>query len=174
MRTPARKAALVAGLALALAAAPAAFARGGGSTSSGGVNSGGVNSGGVNSGGGGSSAPCATFASASATVGYYSAWAALWNNFTIKSCATSGGPQTYILRIRDIDTTGAAATYDISLSYSLSPGANAGGVLDNDFAAFSTPYDVEYSISAADGTVLATWSTLATTPAPKTGGGTVA
>ena len=162
-----KKAAVAAGLVVALAAAPAAFARGGGSTSSGGVNSGGVNSGGVNSGGGGTVAPCATFASASATVGYYSSWAALWNTYSIRSCATSGGAQTYTLRIRDIDPTGAAAAYDVSLAYALSPGQNVGGVLDNDFAAFSTAYDVEYTLSSSNGGVLASWTASATTPAPR-------
>ena len=47
----------------------------------------------------------------------------------------------------------------------LVPGQNFGMVLDNDFASFSTTYDVSYTVKDATiGAVLSSSATVATTP----------
>ena len=158
-----KKAGLAASLVLLLSAAPAAFA------------SGGAGSGGGAGGGGGgvkivvpppapvpAGAPCATI-KVSAPVGYYAGWAALWNEYAIKSCST-GGPQTYSVRVRDTNTATGVVDFDVTSLHSLSAGQNVRNVLDNDGAPFSTTYSVDVSVSDAAGNVIASQSMTATTP----------
>ena len=158
-------------LVVALAVAPAALARGGGSTSGGGGTGGGgtgggggTNSGGVNDTGTSTPAPsCATLPSATAPVGYYSTWAAVWNTFTVRSCSTRN--ETVNVRITNGNQLTGAIDYDVTGAYVLSPGQNLSSVYDNDFAPFSTPYDVSFvATDASTGAVLATATTTATTP----------
>jgi hypothetical protein len=160
-----RNFAVSAGLVLALAvAAPAALA------------SGGAGGGGTGGGGGGGGAkvvvpppaptapgaPCATL-NVSAPVGYYAIWAALWNEYTVKSCST-GGPQTYWVRLVNTDTATGLVAYDVTTPHSLSAGQNVRNVLDNDVALFSTTYSVDVSVSDGAGNVIASRSIAATTP----------
>lgn len=103
--------------------------------------------------------------SASATVGYYLTWAALWNNFSFRNCAD--GQETVTISITNTDRATGLVAYGANASYSLSSGQNMSGVFDNDFAAFSTDYDVQYTLRDASGATLDSWSGLATTPAPR-------
>lgn len=170
-------AALVAILAVG---APAASARGGGSTSSGGGGStstsgGGGGGGGTNSGGTKdttpapapvpATVPCASLTSGSATVGYYSVYAALWNNWSMRSCAD--GVETVTLEVINRDVADGSIDYDVAVPYTLGAGQTAGGVYDNDFAPFSTTYDVIFRIMDASGSLLSTQTYSATTPAPQ-------
>src|SRR4051812_25685985 len=152
-----RKAAFVTSLVLVLAAAPAAFASGGGGGGGGGANSGGVNKGGVKDTTATPPVPCATIVSLSAPVGYYSVYAALWNTYTIRSCA-NGGNQTYTVRVRNINDATGVADWDVTSSYALTGGQNSGTVLDNDFAPFDTTYTVEVDVSDSAGNLLGSQS----------------
>lgn len=184
MRFSIHKTLAAAGLVIALAvAAPSAFARGGagtatppatggsggggGGTATGG--GGGVNSGGVRDLTSPTITPvaCGAIVSLTAPVGYYSIWAALWNTYTVRSCATTGGAQTYNVRVRNINTATGTTDYDVTTAYALVPGQNVGSVLDNDFAPFNTSYTVQVDVSDASGNLLTTATTAATTPAPR-------
>lgn len=106
-------------------------------------------------------APCAALTSVSATVGYYLTNAALWNNFTVQSCST--GSESVSVQVQDLNTLTGAVDYDVTWSITLSPAQNYGMVLDNDFAAFSAPYTVTYTVRDSSGNVLATANGAATT-----------
>jgi hypothetical protein len=171
-----------------LALAPAALASGGG------ANSGGVNSGGVNSGGGGgATAPapapapapsggtispttgttptgsCATIGNFGNTTGYYSIWAAIWTNWGVTNdCDT---PVNWRMDYVN-NSTGAV---DFSSYGALDPGSN-GGTVDEDWAAFLTPYTVKLSVSDDSGNEIDNRSAVVTTksqaaPVAPTGGG---
>jgi hypothetical protein len=170
------------GLALA-GAAPVALASGGGANS-GGVNSGGgggTSGGGGGGGGGGGNrggvsdvptptpAPpppaqpgCATFTSTTAPVGYYLTWAALWHDYQIRSC----NPQSEVVsvRVKDVNRATGNTDYTMTVAYSLPPGGSMTGVIDNDFAPFTTTYDLTYELVDATGAVVDSSSLSATTP----------
>lgn len=165
----------------ALALAPAAMASGGklaggGATGGGGGGGTTTTSGGGGGGGGGTNtggvndpapaAPCATISNATAPVGYYSIYAALWNTVTVQSCST--GDETVQLRITNTNHDTGTVDFDAIAPYLLKKGANVGVVADNDFAPFDTNYDVRYDVSdASTGAPLATASLTATTPPQK-------
>ena len=163
----ARRTAAASAIAALLALAPAAYA-------SGGVNSGGVNSGGVNSGGSGgggstttttSSAPssCAKITSFSNSTGYYSVWAAIWTPFSISSSCPGGAnwEMTY--------TNGNTGVVDFARGTSTN--YQSSGTIDEDWAAFSTPYTVTLTVTdPSTGDVLASQSALVTTKQPKSPG----
>jgi hypothetical protein len=174
-----RLAALGASVAV-LAAAPAAMASGGAggggggggggtarpvTTAGGGGGGGGVNKGGVKDPTSTAPAACATLPSVGAPVGYYSVWAALWNEYTLKSCGTA--TQSVTLTITNTNVATGVADFSYSMTYALSPGQNVSGVVDNDFAPFSTDYDVQIVASDGKGTILDSQSVLASTPAAK-------
>ena len=148
-----------------LACAPTAFA-------SGGVNSGGVNSGGVNSGGGGGgtdvSTTCVSVGKFGSSVGYYSVWAAIWTSYSItNSCG-------YGLNATMTYTNGNTGAVDF-VGYPTANSGSNGGTIDEDWAAFSTPYTVTLTVTDPySGAVLASKSAVVTTPAPKTSGGSTA
>src|SRR5947209_2224645 len=139
-----RRGAVCAAAVAMLALAPNALA-------SGGVNSGGVNSGGVNAGGSGGggatsttttpSGSCAKIASFSNSTGYYSVWAAIWTPFSISSsCSVPVNWQmTY--------TNGNTGVVDFSRSSSTA--YMSSGTIDEDWAAFSTPYTVTLTVTDA-------------------------
>ena len=157
---------VIAGAVVSLAAlAPAAMASGG--VNSGGVNSGGVNSGGGSGGGGGgtttpTTAPgsCATITGFSNSTGYYSVWAAIWTQFSWSStCSTSVTMSMTYLN----GNTGA-------IDFARSSSTMTNGTIDEDWAAFSTPYTVTMTLTDSSGAVLASQSALVTTKAGKTAG----
>ena len=144
----------------------AAFASGG--TSTGGGSTGGSGSGGGGGGGGGTTttvAPatsCATITSFSNSTGYYSVWAAIWTSFAISdSCG-------YAVNWSMTYTNGNTGLIDFSRGSSTAYMNN--GTIDEDWAAFSTPYTVALTVTDPSGTVLDTRSALVTTKPPKTPG----
>ena len=158
----ARRSAAAAAVAALLALAPAAYA-------SGGVNSGGVNSGG--GGGGGSTATttssspssCANITSFSNTTGYYKTFAAIWTPFSISSSCSGGANwrMTY--------TNGNTGAVDFSVGTSTN--YQSSGTVDEDWAAFSTPYTVTLTVTdPVTGEVQASQSAVVTTKQPKSPG----
>jgi hypothetical protein len=141
---------------------------GGAAYASGGVNSGGVNSGGGGGGGGGTpttTAPagsCAQITGFSNSTGYYSVWAAIWTQFSISdSCGYSVNWQmTY--------TNGNTGAVDFARSSSTA--YMPSGTIDEDWAAFSTPYTVTLTVTDPSGAVLDSRSALVTTKQPKSPG----
>lgn len=105
---------------------------------------------------------CAAITSASATVGYYSIYAALWNNFALRNCAD--GQETVYLDVVNSDPTTGAVIYRAQGVWSLASGQNMSGVYDNDFATFNTNFDVTYTLSDDTGRQLDRWTTTARTP----------
>jgi hypothetical protein len=146
---------------VALGAAPAVMASGGGS-SGGGGGGGGARGGGLNDPAG---IPCATLSGVSAPVGYFSTYAAIWHDYTVRSCST--GPETITVRAVDTDATTGVEAYNLFLAYTLTPGQSVSGALDNDFAPFTTAYAVRIEVGDNNGGVLAAQSTTATTPPPR-------
>ena len=143
----------------------AAFASGGTST---GGSGGGGGSGSGGGGGGGTPttvAPptsCATITSFSNSTGYYSVWAAIWTPFAVSdSCG-------YAVNWSMTYTNGNTGAIDFSRGSSTA--YMSSGTIDEDWAAFSTPYTVTLTVTDPSGTVLATRSALVTTKAPKTPG----
>ena len=109
--------------------------------------------------------PCAVLTSVSAPVGYYSIWAAVWNDFTIQSCST--GTQSLTVEVTETNVSTGTVDYDVVWPTSLLPSQNLSMVLDNDFAAYSTTYQVAYSVRDSSGTLMTTSSATATTPGPQ-------
>jgi uncharacterized repeat protein (TIGR01451 family) len=107
-------------------------------------------------------AACAVLTSVTAPVGYYSVWAAVWNDFTIQSCSTT--METVTVQVTERNVATGNVEYDITYPVTLQPGQNLGMVLDNDFAPFNTTYDISYTVRDSGGTVLGTAATQATTP----------
>jgi hypothetical protein len=136
-------------------------------TNSGGVNSGGVNSGGGSGGGGGggtapTSTSCAAITSYSNSIGYYSVWAAIWTSFSYtNSCG-------YAVTMTMTYLNGNTGLVDFQRSSSVM----LNGTIDEDWAAFSTPYTVTMTLTDAAGNLLDSRSAVVTTKAPKslTGG----
>ena len=138
---------------------------GGAAFASGGVNSGGVNSGGGSGGGGGgttTTSTCGQITSFSNSTGYYSVWAAIWTSFSISSsCATPANwSMTY--------TNGNTGAVDFARSSTTQ--YMPSGTIDEDWAAFSTPYTVTLTVTDNSGAVLDSRSAIVTTKQPKTPG----
>ena len=156
-----RRATVVTSVAAALALAPTALA-------SGGVNSGGVNSGCGGSGGGGgttatTSSSCVQISSFGNSTGYYSVWAAIWTSFSISNSCP--GPLNWQMTY----TNGNTGVVDFSRGSSTA--YMSSGTIDEDWAAFSTPYTVALTVTdPSTGAVLASQSAVVTTKAPKTPG----
>lgn len=136
---------------------------GGAAFASGGVNSGGVNSGG-GGGGGGTVAPstCGQITGFSNSTGYYSVYAAIWTQFSISSsCVTPANWQmTY--------TNGLTGAVDFARGSTTA--YMPSGTIDEDWAAFSTPYTVALTVTDSNGTVIDSRSALVTTKPPKSAG----
>jgi hypothetical protein len=172
-----RRTALAASVA-ALVMAPAAMAQGGaggggGGTGGGGTattvaggggggGTGGLNKGGVKDVGAPAVPACATLTGVGAPVGYYSIWAALWNQYTVRSCSTA--TESLSVTITNTNVATGAVDFSSTAPVSLTPGQNSSSVVDNDFAPFSTDYNVEIQVQDGKGTVLDTQSLLASTP----------
>jgi hypothetical protein len=109
--------------------------------------------------------PCATLASVTAPVGYYLTYAALWNDYTVRSCAD--GLENVSVHITNTDRADGSVDYDVTIPYGLSPGQNVSGVMDNDFAPFNTDYDVKVDLLDQNNNLLDSSSVIATTPAPR-------
>lgn len=110
-------------------------------------------------------APCVTLTSVTAPVGYYSVWAAVWNDFTLQSCST--GSESVTVQVTETNVSSGSVDYNAVLPVSLLSGQNLSYILDNDFAPFNTTYRIDYTVRDSSGNVLATASTTATTPAPR-------
>ena len=110
-------------------------------------------------------APCVTLTSVSAPVGYYSIWAAVWNDFTLQSCST--GSESVTVEVTETNVATGSVDYSVVMPTTLVPSQNLSYVLDNDFAPFSTTYRVDYVVRDSSGAVLASASTTATTPAAR-------
>ena len=108
--------------------------------------------------------PCATLAGVSAPVGYYLTWAAIWNTFSVKSC--SAATEIVNVEVTETDPSGFVA-YDVVYATTLTAGQNLSQVLDNDFAAYSTTYNVAFTVTDTSGNQLAASSVVATTPPPQ-------
>jgi hypothetical protein len=158
--THARAAAATLALSTALAFAPPALA------------SGGLDSGGSGGGGGGggttttttttSSSSCAKITAFSNSTGYYSIWAAIWTSYGISSSCS--GQVNWQMTYFD-GNTGAVDFSRSGYFY----GSGTSGTVDEDWAAFSTPYTVTLTVTDSTGNVLATQSAVVTTKSPKTG-----
>jgi len=156
-------------------------AAGGGATGGGG--GGGGNRGGVNGGGANdpvasppapapasaadpSTPACATFQSATAPVGYYLTYAAVWNDYTIRDC--SGRTENVNVEVIDADCSTGRVDYDVVYPNLIGAGQNFAAVLDNDFAPFDTSYCITYTArDALTGAQLDQATLTATTPAPR-------
>jgi hypothetical protein len=172
--------------ALAMALSPAAMASGGklfggGATGGGGGTTttttttasgggGGGGGGGVNSGGvkdtSTTTAPataCASLTNVSAPTGYYGP-TAVWNDFSLKNCSSAA--ENLSVRVTNTNQLTGSVDYDVTIPYTLSGGQGTNAVLDNDFAPYSTTYDVNITVQDASGNTLAAASTVATTPGP--------
>ena len=142
---------------------------GGTAFASGGVNSGGVNSGGVNSGGGGTatatvpaSGACAQITTFANSTGYYSAWAAIWTQFSITdSCS-------YPVNWEMTYTNGTTGAVDFARSSSTQ--YMPSGTIDEDWAAFSNAYTVTLTVTDPGGAVITSRSAVVTTKQPKSPG----
>ncbi|MFN8017866.1 MAG: hypothetical protein U0P45_07055 [Acidimicrobiales bacterium] len=108
---------------------------------------------------------CAVLTSVTAPVGYYSVYAAVWNDFTIQSCSTS--TEALTVEVTETDVADGSVDYRVVYPISLLPSQNSSMVLDNDFAPFNTTYDIAYTVRDSSGSVLTTATTRATTPAPQ-------
>jgi hypothetical protein len=162
----------------ALAVAPTAMAFGGAgsggggggtarpvATGGGGGGGGGVNKGGVKDTGTTAAPACATITSVGAPVGYFSTFAALWNEYSVKSCGT--GTQNLTMTITNTNRLTGAVEFSYVAPVILTAGQNSSGMVDNDFAPFSTDYDVSFDLRDGKGTPLDTQTIQATTPAQK-------
>ena len=107
-------------------------------------------------------APCAALTSVTAPVGYYLTYAAIWNQFTLQSC--SSGSETVSVQVQELNTLTGNIDYDVTWYVPLVPSQNYSMVLDNDFAAYTTPYVITYTVRDASGTLLDSSSVNATTP----------
>ena len=107
-------------------------------------------------------ATCATLTNVSAPVGYYLSWAAVWNTWTIQSCSTNS--EIVNVQVTETNVATGSVDYNAGWSTTLVSGQNLGMVLDNDFAPFSTSYDVSFTVTDQSGTVLATAAASAVTP----------
>ncbi len=155
-----RRSAIAVLAALALTIVPAALASGG--VNSGGVNSGGGTGGGGTSGGGGKTVagPCATIATFSSLVGYYSVWAAIWTQFSI----TNNCKHAVTLDMKFTNGTTGEVDYSATQSTAVMPS----GTIDEDWAAFSTDYTVSITVTdPATGLVIGSKSAIVTTGASK-------
>lgn len=144
-------------------AAPSAMASGG--SNSGGVNAGGTSTGSGSGGGGGgstiSSGTCANITSFSNTTGYYSVFAAVWTPFAVSS--SCNGQIEWTMTYTNM-LTGAVDFTNLGLMYI----GNSGLTVDEDWAAFSTPYTVSLRLTDyATGALLDSRTALVTTKAPK-------
>jgi hypothetical protein len=109
---------------------------------------------------------CATFTSATAPVGYYLTYAALWHDYQVKSC--NNQTENVSVRATDVNRATGASDYTVTVPYTLaSGGGSVTGVLDNDFAPFSTTYDIKMELVDQAGNVLDTSLLTATTPDPR-------
>ena len=109
-----------------------------------------------------STASCAVLTNVTAPVGYYSIWAAVWNDFTIQSCSTS--TENVVVEVQETNVATGNVEYSQLYAVSLVPSQNVGVVLDNDFAPFNTTYNITYTVRDGLGNVLDTASVQATTP----------
>ena len=150
-------AATVAGV---MALAPAAWA-------SGGLDSGGSGGGGGGGGGGTTTttvapASCAQITSFSSSTGYYSIYAAIWTSFSISDAC--GYPLNWTMSYTNGNTGNVDFVRGSSTQYMSS------GTIDEDWAAFSTPYTVTLNVTDASGTSVAMRSAVVTTKQPKSSG----
>jgi hypothetical protein len=108
---------------------------------------------------------CATFTSTSAPVGYYLTFAALWHDYQVKSCNSQ--IENVFVRVTDVNRATGASDYSVTVPYGLAGNGGATGVIDNDFAPFTTTYDIKMEILDQGGNVLDTSQLSATTPDPR-------
>jgi hypothetical protein len=154
-----------------LVLAPAALASGGvnsgggGTTTGGGTASGGVTGGGTASGGatGGGGRICSV-GSLTNSVGYYSSFAAIWTSYGISGCPNGA---TWRMEFHN-DATG---NIDFTSGGSIvNRGGGASGTIDEDWAAFSTPYTVTVTVTNANGNQVTSRSSGTITPDARAAG----
>jgi len=133
-----------------------------------GVNAGGAGGGGsagggggTGGGGGGGAVSCVNLTQLSNTVGYYSSYAAIW---TKQSFTETCGGVTWTLDYRNV-ATGSIEHSTGGLSRS-----SYNGTIDDDFAPFSTSYNLTLTITDSRGVVQLVQNTAATTPAARVPG----
>jgi hypothetical protein len=134
-----------------------------GSVNSGGVNGGGATGGGGSGGGGTTTTPptaCASITSFSNSDGYYKIWAAIWTKFSFVNNCGSGVTVTFTY------TNGLTGNVDYTAT-----AWSTSGTIDEDWAAFSTPYTVQMIMRDLQGNVLDSRSAVVTTKAGKSGTG---
>ncbi|MCW3039415.1 MAG: hypothetical protein JWM31_1320 [Solirubrobacterales bacterium] len=151
--------------------APAALASGGVNSGGGGTSTGGgsttgttTSGGGTSTGGTGGGGRVCSIVSLSNSVGYYSSFAAIWTSFSITGCPNG---TSWRMDFHN-DTTG---NVDFSAGGSMTTrGGGASGTIDEDWAAFSTPYTVTLTATDPGGNPLTSRSAAATTPDAKPAG----
>lgn len=116
--------------------------------------------GGAGGGGGGGSVtpatPCASITSFGNSTGYYSVFAAIWTSFSVQN--PCGGAVSWQMTYTN-DNTG---NVDFWRSGSFT-GSGTGATIDEDWAAFSTPYTVTLTVSDNQGRLLDSHTALVTT-----------
>lgn len=124
---------------------------------------GGSAGGGGGSAGGGGVTGCVSLTQLSNTVGYFSSYAAIWTkqSFT-ETCG--GGGVTWRLDYRN------SSTGSIEHSVSGLSRNSYNGTIDDDYAPFSTSYNLTLTVTDERGVVQLVQNTAATTPAPKVPG----
>ena len=126
----------------------------------------------VSGGGGGTvtappppAAPCAQISSYKVTTGKYQSWAAIWANYTVKNC---GIDESQTVTVDMINYATGNVDYSRSLPTWLGVSKTVSQLWDNDFAPWSTTYQVRITVTeTATGAVLATQSIDAGTGVPK-------
>jgi hypothetical protein len=123
--------------------------------------------GGSGGGGGGNTAPtvpvstsCATITSFTNTTGYYSVWAAIWTPYSYTSSCSFA--VTFTMTYLNGNTG--------LIDFSRSSAVQASGTIDEDWAAFSTPYTVTLTLTDPVGNLLDSRSAVITTKVGKTPG----
>lgn len=117
-------------------------------------------------GGSVSTAPATTAAACSTTInsfsdstGYYGTWSAIWTKFSINN--TCAAPADWVMSYTNNNTGEVEFTRGTSTMYMTS------GVIDYDWAGFSTPYTVKLVVTDSTGNVLSVRSEVVTTKKAK-------
>jgi hypothetical protein len=111
--------------------------------------------------------PCAAFVSASASVGYFDVYAAIWHDYFVRDC--SGEAEDIDVETIDADCETGRVDFDETHLISLGAGQQQSGLIDNDSAPYSTTYCVTYVLHDPVTGVEYDRSTLTATTPPERG-----